>query len=322
MLIPTTALATDTLVGAGDIAECNVRSERTAQIVEQVIADRPRSVVFTAGDNAYNTGSVSDFAACYDPTWGRFRDRTRPAPGNHDYRTPGADPYYDYFGANAGPYGRGYYAYDLGDWRIYALNSNGAGVNAISIEQVEWLRTDLSANPRQCALAYWHHARWSSGLHGSHTTVDALWDTLYDAGADLVISGHDHDYERFGRLDAHGQRDVRYGMRQIVVGTGGGGTRDFGAVQPHSRVRITGTEGVLQLDLSASGYVGHFLTPAGQQDSFDATCHGVPSAPPVSALASVPPLAVFGLTSLLLFRLSHRRARHWTTTHLNNGWPS
>ena len=244
------------LVGAGDIASCsNDGDEATAELLDTI-----SGTVFTAGDNVYSDGTQSEFADCYDPSWGRHRTRTLPAPGNHDYHTSGAAGYFGYFGANAGPSGLGYYAYDLGAWRVYSLNSE-----VISAGQVDWLRADIAANPRSCIAAYWHHPRYSSGQHGNDPDVQPFWDALVGAGAELVINGHDHDYERFAPID---------GIREVVVGTGGAGLRGFGAPQPGSEVRNFDTNGVLQLSLSPTGYVGQFVPAGGGSfsDSFSGSC--------------------------------------------------
>ncbi len=175
------------LVGAGDIASCGYnRDEATAKLLDQI-----PGTVFAAGDLAYTNGSYAQFTKCYHPTWGRHKNRTKPVPGNHEYKTSGAAGYFNYFSDTPS-----YYAYDLGDWRIYALNSE---INASpTSEQVKWLRQDLAANPKLCVLAYWHRPRWSSGNHhGGDQKTQALWNTLYKAGAELVINGHEHHYERF-----------------------------------------------------------------------------------------------------------------------------
>ena len=189
------------LVGAGDIADCSSSGDEATALLLDNIA----GTVFTAGDNAYSNGSATDYSQCYDPTWGRQKARTRPAPGNHEYNTSGAAPYYAYFGATAGPAGLGYYSYDLGAWHLISLNSNIA-MSAGSAQE-QWLRADLAANTKQCVLAYWHHPRFSSGSHGSSTAPQPLWQALYDYNADLVISGHDHNYQRFAPQTPTGAAD-------------------------------------------------------------------------------------------------------------------
>jgi hypothetical protein len=260
------------LVGAGDIASCGLTADTaTAKLVSTV-----DGTVFTAGDNAYESGSASDFANCYDPTWGAFRDRTYPVPGNHEYETSGASGYFDYFGARAGPVGTGWYAYDLGSWRIYALNSNCLVVGCdAGGAQEQWLRADLATNPRPCVLAYWHHPRFSSGEHGNDAEVAPLWNALYEAGAEVIVNGHDHDYERFAPQTPSAGANAATGIREFVVGTGGASLRSFGTVKANSQVRNSGTHGVLKLTLDNASYSWQFLPIAGTTftDSGSASCH-------------------------------------------------
>jgi hypothetical protein len=260
------------LVGAGDIASCGLTGDTaTAKLVAGI-----DGTVFTTGDNAYETGSVAEFANCYNPTWGAFYNRTYPTAGNHDYETSGASGYFDYFGARAGPIGQGWYAYDIGIWRIYALNSNCFVVGCDAGQaQEQWLRADLAANPRSCVLAYWHHPRFSSGQHGNDAEVAALWNALYEAGAELIVNGHDHDYERFAPQTPSAAPDPATGIRQFVVGTGGVSLRSFGAVKANSQVRNSSTYGVLKLTLGDTGYSWQFVPIAGKTftDSGSGTCH-------------------------------------------------
>ncbi len=258
-----------TLVGAGDIGACDLPGARLTGLV----LDRIPGTVFTVGDNAYPNGTAAQFATCYEPFWGRQKARTRPTPGNHDYRVPGAASYFDYFGAAAGERGKGWYAYDLGGWRIYALNSNMAA--DAGSEQETWLRADLAMHPRRCALAYWHHARFSSGPHGTSTRTAALYQALYDAGADVLVVGHDHDYERFAPQSPAGAADAARGIREFVVGSGGGGRYDFKAVRPNSAFRFNAAWGVLELTLVPRGYAWRFLAAkdGAVVDSGTAACH-------------------------------------------------
>ena len=252
------------LVGAGDIAFCsNLNDELTAQLLESI-----PGTVFTLGDNAYTSGTSAEYTNCYDPTWGTQKSRTKPVPGNHEYNTSGAAGYFGYF-ENIEPY----YAYDLGTWRIYALNSE-IDVSATSA-QVRWLESDLADNPGQCVLAYWHQPRWSSGKsHGSNASLQAVWETLYDAGAELVLNGHEHVYERFAQMDASGSI-ARQGLREIVVGTGGAGLYEFGQILPTSEVRSSSAHGVLKLTLKPTGYDWQFIPVLGKTftDSGTDTCH-------------------------------------------------
>src|SRR5205823_4448967 len=222
----------------------------------------------------------AEYANCYEPTWGRFKARTRPVPGNHDYNAPGAAGYFGYFGAAAGDPAKGYYSYDLGAWHIIALNSNIA--MDVGSAQEQWLRADLAAHPTVCTLAYWHHPLFSSSTVAVQDAAQAAWRDLYDAGAELVINGHHHDYERFAPQTPTGVVDTAHGIREIVVGTGGGeGLFPFATTAPHSEVRNNETFGVLKLTLGLIGYEWKFIPIEGPQfssftDSGSGTCHGPP----------------------------------------------
>lgn len=270
------------LLAAGDITSCERNEdEMTAAILDQVFAD-PLTVggVATLGDNAYPDASTANFADCYAPTWGRHYDRTRPSLGNHDYTTPGAAGYFEYFGDRAGLPGEGYYSYDLGAWHIVVLNSNCAQVAGgcgAGSPQEQWLRADLAANPSACTLAYWHNPRYTSGYHGNDPRTEALWQALYDADADVVLTGHDHTYQRYVPMNATGQPDPVRGIRSFIVGTGG---RSLYAYQndqsPHCETRHNGAFGVLQLTLKPTSYDWKFL-PVGSwvtfEDEGSAPCH-------------------------------------------------
>ncbi|MDQ1373903.1 MAG: hypothetical protein QOJ09_1241, partial [Actinomycetota bacterium] len=235
-----------------------------------------QGTVATLGDTVYETGTPAEFARCYAPAWGPFKDRTRPAPGNHDYATPHGAGYHAYFGAAAGTPGRGWYSYELGGWHVAVLNSNCGAVGCgAGSAQERWLRADLAAHPVRCTLAYWHHPRFSSGLHGSDVDVAPLYQALYDAGADVILAGHDHDYERFTPLDPKGVVDGARGIRTFVVGTGGRSHYPFPGALPGSEVRRGDTFGVLVLTLEASSYRWEFV-PASGRDGADAgtgVCH-------------------------------------------------
>jgi acid phosphatase type 7 len=255
------------LVGAGDIARC----PPTGAAITASLLDRIPGTVFTVGDNAYDDGSTADFAECYEPTWGRHKARTRPAPGNHEYHSPGAAPYYAYFGAAAGPPGRGYYSYDIAGWHVLSLNSNvDAGAGSA---QVAWLRADLAAHRTRCAVAYWHHPVFSSGEHGNDRKMAEVWRVLDSAGVDLVLVGHDHNYERFAPQDYQGRADPG-GIRQIVVGTGGGSLRAFGTIRANSEVRNSRTLGVIKVTLHPDSYEWQFVAQAGAtfSDAGTAAC--------------------------------------------------
>ena len=252
-------------VGAGDIAQCDNNAEATARLLDTI-----GGTVFTLGDNAYFHGTRENFRDCYEPTWGRHKARTRPAPGNHEYESPGALPYFDYFGANAGPRGLGYYSFDVGSWHAISLNSNipmGAGS-----AQASWLRSDLADHAGYpCIVAYWHHPLFSSGPNGDTPAVRELWRILYEAGADIVLNGHEHLYERFARQDPDGRPDQARGMRQFTVGTGGAALDQSAAPRPNSEARISAF-GVLKLTLSAGSFEWEFISVSGARDSGSGAC--------------------------------------------------
>ena len=262
------------LVGAGDIANCDITGGSGAAATGRLLDQIP-GTVFTVGDHAYPKGAAKEFQECYEPRWGRLKARTRPAPGNHDYLTDKAKPYFEYFGDNAGPERRGYYSYTLGTWHIISLNSFIAADR--HSPQIEWLRKDLEENHAACTLAYWHIPIFSSGPHGlevqnSIHMVEA-WRMLYEHHAAVVINGHDHDYERFAPQDADGRADPK-GIREFVVGTGGGGLYEFRRIRPNSDARGNRSYGVLKLTLGADDYAWEFLTAAGEpfHDSGKAPC--------------------------------------------------
>jgi calcineurin-like phosphoesterase family protein len=265
---PTPATAADPVVmAAGDIS-CARLEDGTSTCRDQatsdlVMADLPDRVL-ALGDNQYS-GTLSEFQTYYEPTWGRFKNRTSPTPGNHD---PFSSDYPAYFTPQAPAR---HYAFDLGNWRLYSLDSN----NVDSL-QVQWLETDLAANPRNCVLAYWHHARFSSGTtHGGNQAVSPLWQVLYEAGAEIVLTSHEHNYERFAPQTAAGGADPARGIREFVVGTGGRSHYMFGSPQPNSEARNSDTFGVLKLTLHPGSYDWQFVPEAGQMfdDSGSESCH-------------------------------------------------
>jgi hypothetical protein len=273
---------TEVLVGAGDIG---YNGTDGARLTGQLIASTTGQV-FTAGDNAYFNATADEFRKYYDPYWGGANlARTRPVPGNHEYDAP-ADPntYYDYFGANAGPRGRGYYSYEVGDWHIIALNSSlraeGGFVNGSM--QIEWLKSDLALHKNtNCTAAIWHHPLFSSGQNGNQTFARDAWTWLYQAGVEIVINGHDHSYERFAPQTPDGFADPTYGIREFVVGTGGAQFYQFFSAQPNSERKIHDNFGVLKLMLTTGSYTWQFVTPGGVMDSGPSVpCH----APPGSGL--------------------------------------
>jgi acid phosphatase type 7 len=261
------------LVGAGDIATSGSVDTATANLILQ----RPDARVFTAGDNAYPDGTASDFTSNYESAWGPFKNRTSPSPGNHDYHTSGASAYKNYFGSVAGlrSVNPTYYAYTLGAWRVYALDSNIS--MAIGSPQYNFVQNDLATNGALCELAYWHHPVISSGQHGNNAVARPIFE-LFDAqGGDLVLNGHDHNYERFTKINSLGQVSTS-GVRQIIVGTGGTSLRGEGFVQIGSEVRNSAddfnTHGIVDINLTSTGYSGKFVPVAGKSftDSFSGTC--------------------------------------------------
>lgn len=264
------------LVGAGDIASCDdlKGAEATAKLIDNI-----PGTVFAAGDLAYPDGSDKQFAKCYGPTWGRFKDRTRPAPGNHEYRSDGASGYAHYFGDAVGDPKKGYYSYDLAAWHVIVLNSECEAVGGCGAgsAQEQWLRQDLKAHPTKCTLAYWHKPLFSSGAsHGNDPEIKPLWDALYAADVEVVINGHEHDYERFAPQDPAGKADSQRGIREFVVGTGGKNShRKFSYPKPNSELRQADTFGVLKLTLRATSYDWEFVPEAGRTftDSGSGTCH-------------------------------------------------
>jgi Big-like domain-containing protein/calcineurin-like phosphoesterase family protein len=265
------------LLAAGDIAMCsNEFDEATAKILDA----NPTGTVAPLGDNVYQSGSAKEYANCYAPNWGRHLGRTRPAPGNHDYKTRNAAGYFQYFGSAAGDPSKGYYSYDVranntvAAWHIVVLNSNIARDNASA--QIQWLRADLQANAgTACTIAYWHHPRFSSGSHGNDATQAAFWETLYAYGADIVLNGHDHDYERFSPQTPNGLADATNGIREFVAGTGGAYLYQLGTLKPNSEVWDGSANGVLKLTLSPGGYSWEFVPIAGRTftDSGSSQCH-------------------------------------------------
>jgi hypothetical protein len=262
------------LVGAGDIADCKdlAGAEATAKLLDQI-----PGTVFAAGDLAYPDGSKEDFV-CYDQTWGRAKSRTRPAVGNHEFHSAGGTPYFDYFGAPAGDPKTGYYSYELGTWHIIVLNSECKDVGGCDSgsSQEKWLRADLAGHPVACTLAYWHKPLFSSGgAHGNDPTVKPLFQALYEANADVVVNGHDHDYERFAPQTPDGTEDSKRGIREFVVGTGGKNHRPFGEPKPNSELRDATAFGVLKLTLKPGSYDWQFIPEAGKTftDSGTGTCH-------------------------------------------------
>jgi hypothetical protein len=261
------------LVGAGDIGDCNTDDdEATAKLLDDI-----PGTVFAAGDNAYPDGSKAKYKECYEPTWGRHKDRTRPVPGNHDYMTKRARGYLDYFGAAAvNADGDPWYSYDLGAWHIVALDSECEESSDCGPDSTEgrWLKADLAASNAKCTLAMWHVPRFSSGFHGNNKDLDGFWRVLYDAGADVIVNGHDHDYERFAPQDPDAKEDRVKGIREFVAGTGGTKLRVFEKFAANSQVRAAVTHGVLKFTLHATSYDWQFIPSSGDfSDAGSAACH-------------------------------------------------
>jgi calcineurin-like phosphoesterase family protein len=276
------------MIGVGDIASCTQRlSIGTAALVDSVVrADsiaKVHDAVFTLGDNVYTSGSTAQFANCFTPTWGDpqkgIMKELHPTPGNHEYLTVSADPYFAYFGKAAGTAGQGYYSYDVGAWHVIVVNSeiivDLVFDDAARKAQMDWVENDLKAHKTLCTIAYWHHPRFSSGWHGSNAALGALWQLLYDNNVDLVLSGHDHDYERFRPMTPAGVADTAKGMTEIVAGTGGEELRGFANHHlPNSVYQIEGRAGVLLLTLGAAEYRSAFLEIGGRVwDQSGGKCH-------------------------------------------------
>lgn len=276
------------MIGAGDIAVCGTSGdEATGRIVDSVmvsdsIAGIPTEV-FTVGDNAYpsgNEGVDRDFPRCFAPSWGspRILRVIHPSPGNHDFDSGSGAPYFGYFGGRAGPAGRGYYSYDVGSWHVISLNSEAyfaAGTHAQARAQEDWLRQDLAANHARCTMAYYHRPAFSSGKYGGIREVRPLWRILYEGGAELVLNGHEHHYERFLPQNTAGVADSVNGVEEIIVGTGGGELRGVRyPLAANSVVEIHGHFGVLKLSLGSDEYRFAFLDTAGRVwDTGGRKCH-------------------------------------------------
>jgi len=276
------------MIGAGDIAVCGTGGdEETGRLVDSVlVADsiaRIETAVFTLGDNAYPSGSSgvdNDFPRCFSPSWGSMRimNVIHTAPGNHDFDSGSGAPYFAYFGARAGPPGKGYYSYDFGGWHFISLNSElyvGTGTSSDVAAQEEWLRQDLAAHHSLCTIAYWHRPLFSSGTYGATPQVERLWRLLYDRGADLILNGHEHDYERFLPQSPDGVVDSLKGITQIIAGTGGGVLRKMNTPFARNSVfQIHGRFGVLKLTLGAGEYRHAFIDAAGRVwDPGAGKCH-------------------------------------------------
>jgi hypothetical protein len=269
-----------TLLAAGDVAYCpGDPSASGAAQTAQLLGQHPGATIAVLGDGQYDTGTLAAYQSCYDKTWGAYRNRTRPAAGAHDYMsaTPNGEGYFAYWGSTAGTAGQGWYSYDLGSWHVVVLNAPLCEYTCPSNDpQVQWLKSDLAAHPAQCTLAYFAYPLFTSGTEDGPTpTMKAFWTELYNAGADIVVNGHEHLYERFAPQTPNGALDTKRGIREFVAGTGGRGVYPFGKPAANSEVRYNGSFGVLQLTLHANGYDWSFLPVPGSTftDSGSGTCH-------------------------------------------------
>jgi hypothetical protein len=270
------------ILAAGDIGDC----DRTSDDATGALLDGLAGIVMPLGDNAYLNGSAAEYTSCYEPAWGRHKGRTRPVPGNHDYNTADATGYFGYFGASAGDPAKGYYDFVLGDWLVIVLNTGTEkpSIIAAGSTQEQWLRAELANHTQACVVAMMHHPQFSTttGRPLVRPETTPLWNALYEYGADLVINGHDHSYQRFTPSKPDGTADAAFGIRQITAGTGGGeGLYGFGATVPQVEVRNNDSFGVLKLTLKSGGYDWQFIPAPSAGGSFtdsgSGTCHGRPS---------------------------------------------
>jgi hypothetical protein len=276
------------MIGVGDIATCpSPYDEATARIVDSVSradsAAQVEDIVFTLGDNVYPTGAEANWERCWRPSWGdtakRIMKWLRPVVGNHDLDAGLGEAYYEFFGEAAGPKGKGFYAYDIGEWRAIVLNSeivvNPAFPVELRREQEAWLKRELAGNGKLCTVALFHRPRFSSGGHASDLRMSGLWSILYEGNADLILNGHEHHYERFAPQNPDGLRDTVRGITQIIAGTGGANLRGIRVpVAPNSVVRVQGHYGVLKLTLGAGAYQHAFLDINGRVwDRAAGQCH-------------------------------------------------
>lgn len=261
---------TATLIAAGDIADCNNQGdEATAALLDEM-----EGTIVALGDFAYEDGTAENFAECYEPNWGRHKERTIPVIGNNEYDPGGPQPYLDYFGEAAAPGGTLWHSTQVGSWHLIVLDSNcaQAGCDAAS-EQVAWLIDDLAASNARCTMAAMHHPRWSSGTENRN--LGPIWVALYEAGVDVVLSAHEHAYERFAPLTPDGQVDDDRGIRSFVVGTGGGGLTEYDGQAAHSEAMDHETWGVLRMSLRPDSYDWEFVPVAGSTftDRGSSVCH-------------------------------------------------
>ena len=296
---PVVVAAGDLVCGTGTPAGTACKHAATAALVSPLAP----AAVLLLGDIQYETATLADFNTYFGPTWGAHKAITWPAAGDHEYQSGSPSGYFDYFNGvgvqngRAGDRSKGYYSFDVGAWHLIAINSNCGSIGGCGIgsPQEQWLRADLAANPRACTLAYWHHPRFSSGSHGNNSSMQAIWQALYDNGADLVLAGHDHDYERFGPQTAAGVLDNSRGLRSFVVGTGGKEKGSFGAIRANSELRSNSSFGLLKLSLHAASYDWQFVPIAGDTlaDAGTAACQTAqpPPPPPTQTTLTILPSA-------------------------------
>ena len=283
---PVVVAAGDIVCGTGTATATACQQAATSALVAAIA---PQAVLLL-GDIQYENATLNDFNTYYQPTWGPHKPITYPAAGNHEYQTASAAGYFDYFNGvgvqagRAGERGKGYYSFDVGTWHLIALNSNCASVGGCGAgsPQEQWLRADLAAHPTTCTLAYWHHPRFSSGSHGNVSAMQPIWQALYDYRADLVLAGHDHDYERFGPQNPTGGLDQAAGIRSFVVGVGGKEMRGFGTIRANSEKRSSSALGVLKLILRPTSFDWEFVPVPGHSltDVGSAACVVAPTQPP------------------------------------------
>jgi hypothetical protein len=246
------------------------------------------TAVLALGDNQYNSGSLADYNGFYNPSWGRLKSITHPVVGNHEYGSPNAAGYFDYYGKAAGPKPDGYYSFDVGEWHLVALNTNCdrvAGGCGVGSPQEQWLRSDLKAHPAKCTLAFGHAPLWAT-VTFEEPRLKPLFQALYDNDAELLLTGHDHLYNRFDPSDPNQNVDIARGVQQFIVGTGGRDLSGLGPDNPNSAVRDNDTFGVLKLTLHPSSYDWQFVPAGGGGGFTDAgtrACHGQ-GAPPIVCL--------------------------------------
>jgi acid phosphatase type 7 len=264
------------LLAVGDISTCgNLGAFITAGILQNQLEQNPNSKLALLGDIAYERGTEAEFK-CFDAAYGQFKNISYPSPGNHEYYSPNATGYYAYYGSRAGNPKQGYYTYKLGNWRIYALNSNCDSIGGCdkNSPQIKWLKQTLLSNPSQCSLAYWHHPRFSSGRHGNAAFMQDMWALVAKAGVEIVLSGHDHTYERFAPLDSSGKPNPK-GTRAFVIGTGGRSFYAFSNPQAHSQIKQNSSLGVTKFVLEPNGYSWEFIAASGSnfKDSGTGKCY-------------------------------------------------